>query len=235
MTTEENRNPSLFFARLKPEERDELIVRGKREEIAKGKFVFRVGNPATHVYFLERGRVKIFHRNPSGKELLLWFCVPGEIFGLAELHQGGSRQVSAQASEQSRILSIERGEFDAFVERHPSAALVLIDVLSQRLRGLGHLVQAIVADDVNKRVAQLLIRLGKSYGRRDQDGTLVIEMRLTHQEMANMIGTSRQSVTSLLNALKQQGVLDIKNRYLQLRDEMFLQQMAAQTDTIQQD
>lgn len=229
MITEENQRPAQqFLPQLTPAERDELTAQGKREEIAKGKFVFRVGSPATHVHFLERGRVKIFHRNPFGKELLLWFCVPGEIFGLAELRQGGSRQVSAQASENSQIVSVARSAFDAFVRQHPNVALLLIDVLSRRLRGLGHLVQAIVADDVNKRVAQLLMRLGKSYGRRNDSGILVIEMRLTHQEMANMIGTSRQSVTSLLNALKQQGVLDIKNRYLHIRDETLLQQMAGQ-------
>ena len=229
MTTQDTQSPSLFLARLSASERDELTSIGRRDEIAKGQFVFRAGTPATHMHVLERGRVKIFHRNAAGKELLLWFCLPGEIFGLAELHQAGVRQVSAQASEPSQLISVERAAFDAFVERHPNAALLLIDVLARRLRGLGNLLQAIIADDVNKRVAQLLMRLATSYGHRGDDGMLVIDMRLTHQEMANMIGTSRQSVTSLLNALKQQRVVDTKNRRLCILDEQFLQQMAAAT------
>lgn len=222
-----NNDAFLFLARLTPEERGDLSAAGKSIEIPKGELVFRLGDPPTHVHVLESGRVKIFHRNASGKEVVLWFCVPGELFGLAELQQGISRQVAAQASEDSRVLSIERSAFDAFVQRHPHAALLLIDVLSQRLRGLGQLVQAVISDDVNQRVAQLLLRLGKRHGRQHEDG-LLIEMRLTHQEMANMIGTSRQSVTSLLNALKQRGVLDVKQRYLRIRDEAYLLKMAAE-------
>ena len=76
---------SDFIARLPPRDREDLLRLATDRGAAKGELIFQAGSAGHHVYFLETGRVKIYHLSPTGKEILLWFCLPGEIFGLAEV------------------------------------------------------------------------------------------------------------------------------------------------------
>ena len=204
---------SDFIARLSPRDREELLCLASGRDVAKGELIFQAGSAGHHVYFLEQGRVKIYHLSSTGKEILLWFCFPGEIFGLAEVCHGGGRQVYAEATESSRLLGVPQEDFKRFLETHPAAALIVNDVLASRLRNLGNVIQSLVASDVNERVAQLIARLAATHGRRAPSGEVLLNIRLTHQEMANMIGTTRQSVTSALNMLKRLGALDFDDSH----------------------
>lgn len=198
-----------FMARLGEVQRNELVRLANVRLLNKGELVFQAGSPADFTYFLETGRVKIFHQSRHGKEVVLWFCAAGEIFGLAEVCQGGDgRQVTAQACEPSKVLAVRGEAFQNFLEQNPSAALLVNDVLAHRLRSLGSVIQSLVENDVNERVVQLLARLIANYGRTVANGDVCLDIRITHQDMANMIGTTRQSVTSALNLLRRQGVLE---------------------------
>jgi CRP/FNR family transcriptional regulator, cyclic AMP receptor protein len=214
-----------FLACLTPADRDDLLALGVRCEVARAEFIFQAGSAGDHVYFLESGRVKIYHRSSSGKEILLWFCFPGDIFGLSEVCHGGGRQVYAEACEPTQVLSVRQEGFKKFLETHPPAALLVNDVLACRLRSLGHIIQGLVVNDVNERVAQLIVRLAATRGRRAPNGDITLDIRLTHQEMANMIGTTRQSVTSALNLLRRQSVLEFDaNHHILIRSESLLMQ-----------
>ena len=216
---------SDFIARLAPPDRADLLQLAARRALTRGELVFKAGSAGDYVYFLESGRVKIYHLSPSGKEILLWFCIPGEIFGLAEVCHGGGRQVYAETCEPSQVLSVRQDDFQKFLATHPPAALLVNDVLACRLRNLGNIIQSLVASDVNERVAQLLVRLAATHGQKTQNGDIALDIRLTHQEMANMIGTTRQSVTSALNRLRRQGVLEFDtNHRLLVHSETLLTQ-----------
>lgn len=204
---------SDFLARLTPRDRSDLLRLALRRKVAKGELIFQAGSAGNFVHFLEAGRVKVYHLSPTGKEVLLWFCLPGEIFGLAEVCHGGGRQVYAEACEPSSVLSVSQRDFKAYLETHPAAALLVNDVLACRLRNLGNVIQSLVASDVNERVAQLVARLAASHGHRTANGEIHLDIRLTHQDMANMIGTTRQSVTSALNMLRRLGVLDFDDSH----------------------
>lgn len=213
---------SDFMARLSATDRDDLRRLTACRSVARGELIFKVGSAGDNVYFIESGRIKIYHLSPTGKEILLWFCFPGEIFGLAEVCHGGGRQVCAGACEASQLLSIRQESFKTFLEGHPAAALLVNDVLAGRLRNLGNLIKSLVVSDVDERVAQLLVRLAATHGRRMPNGGVMLDIRLTHQEMANMIGTTRQSVTSALNALKRSGMLDVQDHHIFIHDATLL-------------
>jgi CRP/FNR family transcriptional regulator len=215
--------PSDFMARLAPEDRAGLLALAHRRTVERGALVYSAGLPGDNVYFLEAGQIKIYHLSPTGKEVLLWFCLSGEIFGLTEICRGGERQVHAQACERSSVYSVARNDFKAFLSARPQAALLVIDVLSCRLRGLGNVIQDLVASEVTERVLQLIQRLGAVYGRREGEA-LCLDLHITHQEMANMIGSTRQSVTSALSALRRMGVLDLEGRRIRIRNEQALRQ-----------
>jgi CRP/FNR family transcriptional regulator len=216
---------SDFIARLAPADRADLLQLATRRTLTRGELVFQAGSAGDYVYFLETGRVKIYHLSPTGKEILLWFCFPGEIFGLAEVCHGGGRQVYAETCEASQVLGVRQNDFKTFLSTRPPVAMLVNEVLACRLRNLGNIIQSLVASDVNERVAQLIVRLASVHGQKTQNGDIALDIRLTHQEMANMIGTTRQSVTSALNLLRRQGVLEFDvNHHMLVHSETLLTQ-----------
>lgn len=219
--------PSNFLDQLNPRDHEDLAVIAHSQRFARGDFVFRAGAPGNHVYFLKSGKVKICQISPLGRETILWFCFPGEIFGLAEVARGGGRVVHALTCEESEVLAVSQGEFKTYLEGHPQAALLSMQVLSSRLRVLGEMFVNLVADDVNTRIAKLILRLSARYGTRI-GREIFLNIPLTHQEIADMVGTSRQTVTSTLSALKRQGVLSMDNHRIHIESEELLSGLTQQ-------
>ena len=197
-----------FVAYLAASEWRTLRASGQLQKTKRGDVLFAAGGTDNHVYIVERGRIKIFQLSTKGKETLLWFCARGEIFGVSELCTGSARQVYAQACEDTELVCIERDRFKEFLAERPSVGLRVIDILSHRLRHLSHAVERLATVDVRQRLQQLLADLGRRYGQPNDKG-LVIDIGITHQEMADMIGTTRQSVTTILSELKREGVVVI--------------------------
>lgn len=210
--------PSNFLAQLSGPDYDALLELAHAESYARGQFVFRAGAPGKQVYFLKSGKVKICQISPRGREVILWFCFPGEIFGLAEVARGGGRVVNALACAESEVLAVSQEQFKNFLGDHPQVALLSMQVLSARLRVLGEMFVNLVSDDVNTRIAKLMLRLSARYGTR-VGKEIFLNVPLTHQEIADMIGTSRQTVTSALSDLKRRGVLSIDNHRIHIDSE----------------
>lgn len=215
-----------FLLHLPDADRADLLSSASRRELYKGELIFRVGDPTTHVYVLESGRAKVYHPSPGGKEVLLWFCFPWELFGLAEIGHGEHRQASAELCERSTLVSIPSEDFQAFVRTHPAAALQVIDLLALRVRSLGNTLQELVASDVTARVVMLLTRLSASCGK-PVDGEVCLDLDVTQQELADMVGATRQTVSSTLNMLKRSGAIHFKNRRICITSEALLIRMAA--------
>ena len=220
--------PSNFLAQLSAEDYAGLVNISRLKRFAKGEFVFSAGSPGETVYFLRQGKIKIGQLSPHGREVILWFCLPGEIFGLAEVARGGGRVVNAQACEDSEVLAVSQSEYKAFLRNHAGVALLSLEVLSSRLRVLGDMFTNLVADDVDTRIAKLILRLCARYGVRGNKDIL-LNIPLTHQEIADMVGTTRQTVTSVLGRLKRQRVLSIENHCILIESEEFLNEMSQGT------
>jgi CRP-like cAMP-binding protein len=206
---------------LNAADRDALERYGQIRQFAKGEFIFRAGTPSRHVCLLRRGRVKIYQASETGKEVILWFCNAGDLFGLAEATQGGERAVSALACENAEVVSLSQPHFAAFVQDHPHAAIAIMQILSGRLRTLSDALVDLVSDDVQTRIVKLIARLGTQHLVRN-DKSICINVRLTHQEIADMTGTTRQTVSSVLSALKRQGLLCVKRDRIHVLDESVL-------------
>lgn len=216
--------PSNFLARLDPADAEALARMARCKRYAKGELVFSAGTPGEKVYFLVNGKIKICQPSPGGRDAILWFCFPGEIFGLAEVAHGGGRVVNAEACEDSEVLAVSQEEFKALLGQRPHVALLSMQVLSSRLRVLGEMFVNLVADDVGTRIAKLILRLGARYGHR-AGKDILLNIPLTHQEIADMVGTTRQTVTSTLSRLKRQGVLSIESRRIHIESEELLNEL----------
>lgn len=216
--------PSNFLAQLDDPDYAALLQAAKLKVFSKGELIFRAGDPGRHVYFLRKGRVKIYQVSPAGREVILWFCLAGEVFGLAEVAYGGGRQVNAQACENSEVLALSQEQFRAFAQTHPQAALLCVSAMSSRLRVLGHMLVNLVSDDVDTRIAKLILRLSARYGTR-VGKEIFLNLPLTHQEIADMVGTTRQTVTSSLSRFKRQGILSIDHHQIRIESEELLADM----------
>lgn len=217
-------SPSDFLGRMTPTDCDDLLRSAERRRFAANEFVFKAGSPGQNVYLLTRGRVKIFGLSPLGKSVLLWFCFPGEVFGLAEVPRGGPREVYAQAGSECEVASLSQQEFKRFIAAHPTVAMLVIELLACRLRVLGDMLLNLTADDVTTRVIKLLTRLSARYGKRMQ-GNIQLDIQLTHQEIADMVGTTRQTVTAVLGGLRRKGLVRVENHCICIQSEELLENM----------
>lgn len=200
---------------MSEQDRMTLLALGDVHHYAKGEFVFRAGAPGKHVYFLRHGRIKVCQPSPEGKEVILWFCFSGEMFGLAEVAQGGGRVVYAQACEPSEVVRLSQPHFFEFMRCHPGSAQLVMQVLSCRLRNLSEVIVNLVNDDVETRITKLILRLGARYGV-PAGNDIHLNITLTHQEIADMVGTTRQTVTGILSKLKRQGFMSLENRRIHI-------------------
>lgn len=217
--------PSDFLGRMAADDQASLLHRAQRRVIGDNGFVFQAGSPGSSIHILVRGRVKIYGLSSLGKAVILWFCFPGEIFGLAEMPRGGRREVYAQACGECEVASVPQQEFKEFLVQHPSTAMLVIELLACRLRTLGDMLINLTADDVTTRLVKLLLRLAARYGKLSGDH-LRLDIALTHQEIGDMISATRQTVTAALNDLKRHEILEIQNHYICILNREALERLA---------
>ena len=213
--------PWNVLDQLTPEQLHALDKTGTTYKLDKGDFVFRSGENAAGVHFLKSGKIKVSQPVSNGKEVILWFCFGGDIFGLAEAAQHGEREVSAQACEDSEILSIPQARFNAYLFEYPQVMFLLLQVMSSRLRCLSETLANVTGQQVHTRLARLMLWLCARYGRREGD-SVVMKVHLTHQEIADMIGATRQTVTSIMGDFKRKGILEIRDHYIHIVDKIQL-------------
>lgn len=215
---------SDLLSRIPEEDRIQLLRLGKVQLFEKGKFIFSAGESCHHVFLLLSGRIKIYQSSTIGREAILWFCFAGELFGLAEAARGGGRMVSAQACDACEVLCIRQELFTAFLETHPHTSIVIVQVLACRLRVLGDVVINLISDDVRTRILKMVLQLGSRCGIPSIQG-LCLDIVLTHQELADMIGTTRQTVTTTLGQLEREGLLTIDHHKIHITGSDLLAQV----------
>lgn len=213
-----------FLSKMNSEDRNSLIALSNMQQYRKGDYIFQVGDPGKYVYLLANGRAKISQLSSAGKEMILWFCLPGEIFGLAELPRGGMREVFAQACTDAEVYTISRDDFNTFLMTNPATAMQVIDLLSCRMRVLGHVLMNLATDDVTSRIIKLILRLGVRYSP-TADTNNRLEYPMTHQEIADMVGTSRQTVTGVLGQLRKKGVVSMERHRIRIENQHGLEQL----------
>lgn len=207
------------------EDRVALMELGKMQRFMRGDFVFRAGESSQQVFLLLSGRIKIYQSSSVGKEAILWFCFAGELFGLAEAARHGERMVSARACDVSEVLGIRQEQFAAFLETHPRTSLIVVQVLACRLRMLSDVVINLISDDVRTRILKMALQLGSRCGLPSPLG-LCLDIALTHQEIADMIGTTRQTVTVTLNQLEREGLLKTDHHKIHITGSDLLAKVA---------
>ncbi len=186
-----------LFASLGDEDIRALAAVAKRRTFRTGEVIFHRDDPGQVLYVIKEGKVKICLISPDGQEISLVVFGKGECFGELALLDGLPRSADAIALEKAECYTLQRSDFHNAIMKNPKIAIEVLEVLSKRLRSTDQQVEDLIFLDVYGRVAKKLLELGDSHGTKVEDGTR-IEVRLTQQELASMVGASRESVNKVL-------------------------------------
>lgn len=185
---------------------DTLSQLGIARDYPKNSIIVSEGDEAGPLYIIVSGRVEVYLTDERGRKLTLNVHGPGEYFGEMTF-DGGPRSASVLTLEPSRLLAIARDEFERFLGSHPELAVHLIKHLIQRARVLTANVKNLALLDVYGRVARLLLDLAV-----EQEGKLMISERITHQQIADRVGASREMISRILRDLAIGGYIRIDGR-----------------------
>ncbi len=182
-----------------------------RKAYKPGQHLFIAGDPANHLFLVLTGRIRIYMLDPEGHEVTFWHCHPGDFFGIAEIFGSvHSRRGCAACCEVSEVLHIHHFGLPQILAQSPDMAFKIMAQLSDRLRLVEGSLLDVVTSPAGRRLAQLLLRLAKDVSP-ECDGRYILEERYTQQEMANMIGTSRQTTSRLLADFRRRGLISIQS------------------------
>ena len=162
--------------------------------LSSGESIFTQGGPHTGIFLIEAGRVRVFYTGPSGREVTLAYWTPGHFIGGPGICSGGTHQWSAEAVEPVRVTALSSATLQRLICQMPSFALCLIEALEAKGRCYTAMAQMLESRSVIERLAQLLLNLGDLYGT-TEGTTVVIHRQITHDELAALVGSTRQWVT----------------------------------------
>lgn len=217
-TRKEYLRKTPVFTGLSDAELDELVPLVIKRQLKDDTVIFHEGDPATAFYLVRRGRVKIYKVAADGREQVLSILGDGQIFGDVPVFDGGPYPATAATMAATEIYQIKRDEFEEFVRRHPEVALKLLRVLGQRLRQAMALVRDLSFKQVPHRLAGLLLKLARDNGQAVAGGTL-IDLKLSRQDLAEIVGTSRETVTREIKKMEGAGMLRLEGRKIIVTDK----------------
>ncbi len=206
-----------MFSILNEEELAELAVLAVERSFASGQFIFWEGENPDWFYLVCEGRVKILKQSSSGKEFIVAFFVPGEMFGEVAVFEGKPYPASAQAMARVRVLGIEQEQFLSFLASRPAVALKIITVLGARLRDAHDRLRDMAAEKVEQRLAKILLMLFSKLGP---------SLTFTRQEVADMAGTTTETAIRIMSRLHKDGIVRSSRGKITVLDEAKLRMLS---------
>ena len=201
---------SLIFSSLSDEELSELAKLATERSFKPNEFVFWDGDSPQWFYVIAQGRIKVFKHSSSGKEFVIAFFGPGEMFGEVAVFEDKPYPASAQAVAETTVMGIRRGDFLNFLANRPQVALSIINVLGARLRDAQSRLRDLAAERVEQRLARVLIMLSSKLGP---------SLPFTRQEIADMVGTTIETAIRVMSQIKDRGIISSTRGKVIIRDK----------------
>ncbi len=204
---------SFVLRGLPREELEGLASTMRRRAYRRGEAVFHQGDPGQKLHVVYRGRLKIVLPSQSGEEAVLTIVGPGDLFGDLALLDGAARSASVVALEPVETAVLSRVEFLGLLRRSPAVVDGLLATLAQTIRRLSEEVADLTFLDLHARLAKKLLDLSETHGRA-ANGSIEIQVALTQEELASMIGATRPRVNKLLGLYEDRGAIARRGRHI---------------------
>ncbi|WP_119068961.1 Crp/Fnr family transcriptional regulator [Rubrobacter indicoceani] len=188
--------------------------------------IFAPGDPDDQLYFLLSGVIRIYKIYGDYKEATIAMIQDGGIFGKLSLVEGRWQDVFAESVSDATVASVQKASIEQVMKSRPDFALKLFSSLSERLRQSDEVIESLLHREVSARLATLLLNLADRFGIRNGRG-VVVDVRLTHQDLANMIASTREAVSKVMSEFQRDGYIETKSRKITLIDQAALTEYAS--------
>lgn len=215
-----------IFSSLEPEQLSPLTSKLRRRQYKRGEVIFHQDDPADWMHIIVEGRVRISISSEDGREKDIAVLQQGECFGEMALIDGSNRSATATAAEYSETLALHRQDFLDLLRDHPLVVARTTSMLTSRLRSVNQMVGDLAFLDVPRRLAKQLMELAETYagdgGRHDP-----VEIPLSQEELARLVGASRETISRALNSFRQLGILTTSHRRITITDRGALERIVS--------
>jgi CRP/FNR family transcriptional regulator, cyclic AMP receptor protein len=211
-----------FFGRLSNSDLDVVLSHARTEHYAAGRLIFSKGSQGRSMMAVLGGSIKISTPSPAGREIVLAVIGPGEVFGEIALLDGGERTADARALTECDLLVFDHRDFMPFLERRADLCLLLLRMMCRRLRQTNEHVEGALFEKLDHRLARALLRLAPVEGEKNSAARYV---RISQQELANMVGATRERVNKQLHVWQRDGLLELRKREIVVADVVALERL----------
>jgi len=205
---------SPIFASLDEDELKKIAGLATSHHFKKGEFIILEGDAPLPFHIIQEGRVKVFKQSSSGKDFTIGAFHHGDTFGEVAVFDGKACSASAQAMDETIVLTIRRDEFLSLVARNPIIAMKIIGIMGERIKSAHNSLRDLAADRVEQRLTKVLLMLSSKYG---------TTLPFTRQEIADMAGTTTETTIRVMNRLKNSGIIRSTRGKMIIMDKTKLQ------------
>ena len=208
------------YRRLSLKDFEEAGIRVAERRYGAEDAIFAPGDPDGHLYFVLSGRVRLYKIYGDYKEATVALLKDGDVFGELSLQEGSSGQtVFAHALTDVRVAVVRKSVLVEVVKRDPELVIKLFSSLFERLKQSEEVIDSLLDREVSARLTKLLQNLGNRFGEINGSAT-VLDMGLTHQDLANMIASTREAVSKAMSELQRDGLIEVRNRKIAISPRM---------------
>jgi CRP/FNR family cyclic AMP-dependent transcriptional regulator len=204
-----------LFSRLDDKALGNLEKAAIRRAYPKNTILISKGDKSDQLFVVLKGKLKVSITDASGKEIIMSLLGAGDYFGEMAMIDGESRSATIVTTQASEVLTISRDDFHRTLMSSPELMFELLKVLARKVRIATDKLESLAFEDVYGRLVKLLIQLARPH-----EDVWIVEDRLTHQEIANMIGSSREMVTRILKALTSGGYISIDRKRITIKRKL---------------
>lgn len=206
-----------IFSDLPQNVLDEIASIGTQKNYKKNETIFLENDPGTALFFIISGKVKISRTSDDGKEVILSIISENDFFGEMAILDGMSRSASVIATEDSELYIIKREDFLELIKKHPEVSITLLSELTSRLRAADMKIKSLSLKDAEGKVATVILQIADDVGKIKR-GVVEIEKLPLQQDLANMAGTSRETISRTLHSFVKKGMIELEGSKLRILD-----------------
>ncbi|MBI3924988.1 MAG: Crp/Fnr family transcriptional regulator [Armatimonadetes bacterium] len=207
-----------LFSKFSNEDVGALTTIVKRRSYPKAHVLFHQGDPGEEFLVLTEGSVKVELMNQDGKELTLAILKPYQFLGELALLDDVPRSATVVTMEKTDFLVINKRDFARMLDTYPRMCFPMLRQLTRRVRILTDDIASMAFLDSYARVSRKILALAEEMGQVHEDGSIYIDQALTHQQLANLVGTTRETVTKILNEMKDRDLISIRRHRITVVD-----------------
>ncbi|MEP2979661.1 MAG: Crp/Fnr family transcriptional regulator [Lentilitoribacter sp.] len=208
---------STFLSNLSDDDLSTVRKLGTKVTVQKGQNLFFQGDKHNGVWIVENGRMRSYYTGPSGREITLAYWTPGHFVGGPEVFGGGRHIWSGDAMEQTELLFLSGATMKRLVREIPDIAVAVIDGLVYKGKCYSALIQMLGTRSVSERLEQLLVILASAQGIQEEN-EIIIERTITFEQIATIVGATRQWVTQSFEKLQKRGIVMVNRKEIRIKN-----------------